>query len=224
MRVLLVEDEKQLSEALQNVLKREKYEVDAAYDGEDGLYYALANIYDAIILDVMMPKKNGFEVLKELRSKNITTPVLMLTALSDVQDKIQGLDLGADDYLGKPFSVPELLARLRAIMRRKERIINNTLKYGNTELDLKTYQLKSDTNNVKLSLKEFEIMRYFFENPTFVAEKENLISKVWGFDNDFESNNLEVYISFLRKKLIYLKANYNIESLRGIGYRLGEVK
>ncbi len=224
MRILLVEDEVKLSDALVNILKREKYEVDATYDGEDGLYYALTNIYDAIILDVMMPKMNGWEVLQNIRAKKITTPVLMLTALSETADKIHGLDSGADDYLSKPFSTPELLARLRAIMRRKGQLVtDNTMTYGNTTLNLSSYQLYSLQTSIKLSVKEFEIMRYFFENPTFVAEKEALISKVWGFDNDFESNNLEVYISFLRKKLLHIKANYGIESIRGIGYRLGEI-
>lgn len=224
MRILLVEDEKKLSEALVNILKREKYEVDAAYDGEDGLYYALANIYDIIILDVLMPKKNGWEVLKELRMKKITTPVLMLTALADTSDKIQGLDLGADDYLAKPFSVPELLARIRALLRRKGSLISdNTLKYGNTVLSLSSYLLSSNYTSIKLSVKEFEIMRYFFENSSFVAEKESMISRVWGLDNDFESNNLEVYISFIRKKLQHIKANYTIETIRGVGYRLGEI-
>lgn len=224
MRILLIEDERKLSEALVDILQREKYEIDVAYDGEEGYYYADANIYDLIILDIMLPKLNGWQVLERLRNNKITTPILMLSALSETNDKVQGLDLGADDYLAKPFSVTELLARIRALLRRKGQFVtDNTLQYGNISLNLTNYQLISDSTSIKVSVKELEIMRFLFENPKFVADKDNLISKVWGFDSDFESNNLEVYMSFLRKKLIHIKANFTIESVRGIGYRLGEI-
>lgn len=221
MRILLVEDEKKLSEALSDILKRNGYEVVAVYDGRDGLDYALTNIYDVIVLDVLMPLMNGFEVLEKIRKAKITTPVLMLTALSEVSDKVTGLDKGADDYLAKPFSSVELLARIRALTRRRgDYSSDNRLNYGNVTLNLSAYSITSQNLSVNLSYKEFEILRFFFERPTFVAGKEELINKVWGYDSDFESNNLEAYISFLRKKLSHVKANFTIESVRGVGYKL----
>lgn len=221
MRVLLVEDEKKLSEALTDILKKSGYEVDAVYDGEDGLDYACANIYDVIILDVLLPSLNGFEVLTKMRKKKVVTPVLMLTALSDEQDKVNGLDKGADDYLAKPFSVPELLARLRALTRRRgELVTDNVLTVGNVSLNLAAYSLQTEKNEIRLSGKEFEIARYFFERPNFVSTKDDIISKVWGFDGEFISNNLEAYISFLRKKLAFVGANIAIEAVRGVGYKI----
>ncbi|MDE6275061.1 MAG: response regulator transcription factor [Clostridia bacterium] len=223
MRILLVEDSMSLCEALSTVLQKEKYEVQVANDGEAGLQLAVSDIFDLIILDVMMPKKNGFEVLSEIRGKRITTPVIMLTALSQEYNKVKGLDLGADDYLPKPFSTAELLARIRALLRRKtDATPDNLISFGNVSLNLSTLQLinKSQNKSVKLSQKEFDIMRYFFERPRHVAEKEPLINKVWGFDNDFESNSLEVFISFLRKKLNFVDADFTINSIRGVGYQL----
>ncbi|MCX4362692.1 MAG: response regulator transcription factor [Clostridia bacterium] len=223
MRILLVEDSLSLCEALSTVLQNEKYEVQVANDGEAGLQLAVSNIFDLVILDVMMPKKNGFEVLSEMRNRKISTPVIMLTALSQEYNKVKGLDLGADDYLPKPFSTAELLARIRALLRRKsDATPDNIITYGNVGLNLSTLQLSNQSENksVKLSQKEFDIMRYFFERPRHVAEKEPLINKVWGFDNDFESNSLEVFISFLRKKLSYVNADFAINSVRGVGYQL----
>lgn len=221
MRILLVEDERKLSEALVNILRKNNYEVEAVYDGQSGLDYALTNIYDVIILDVLMPNLNGFEVLEKLRKAKILTPILMLTALADESDKVNGLDKGADDYLAKPFSLNELLARIRALTRRRgDYVCDNKLNYGNTSLNLLDYSLNTNEFTVSLSNKEFEIMRYFFERPTFVANKDDLIDKVWGFDNDFSSNNLEAYVSFIRKKLQHIKANITIESIRGVGYTL----
>lgn len=221
MRILLVEDSASLCDALTTVLQKEKYEVQVASDGQQGLDLALANIFDLIILDVMMPKKNGFEVLTELRKQRITTPVIMLTALSQEYNKVKGLDLGADDYLPKPFSTAELLARIRALLRRKsDATPDNIMTYGNVSLNLSTYQLSTDEKSVKLSQKEYDIIRYFFERPRHVAEKEPLINKVWGLDNEFESNSLEVFISFLRKKLTFINADFNISSVRGVGYQL----
>ncbi len=223
MRILLVEDSMSLCEALSTVLQKEKYEVQVANDGEAGLQLALSNIFDLIILDVMMPKKSGFEVLSHIREKRITTPVIMLTALSQEYNKVKGLGLGADDYLPKPFSTAELLARIRALLRRKtDATPDNLITYENISLSLSTLQLinKNENKSVKLSQKEFDIMRYFFERPRHVAEKEPLINKVWGFDNDFESNSLEVFISFLRKKLNYVNAAFTINSIRGVGYQL----
>ena len=223
MRILLVEDSISLCEVLTEVLQKEKYEVQCAYDGEEGLSLAVSDIFDLIILDVMMPKKNGFDVLKELRAKKISTPVIMLTALSQESNKVQGLDLGADDYLSKPFSTSELLARIRAILRRRgDLTVENTLSYQGVVLNLSSYQLIRGTKSVKLSQKECDIMRYFMERPRYVAEKEALINKVWGFDNTFESNSLEVFISFLRKKLSFIDAPFVINSIRGVAYQLGD--
>ena len=223
MRLLLVEDEKQLSRALSRMLEKEGYEVDAVYDGEDGYLYGLTKAYDLIIMDVMMPKMNGFEALSKLREKNIETPILMLTALADEHDKIAGLDYGADDYVAKPFSFDELAARIRALLRRRGKLVSdNKLQCGNVTLDLTSYTLSTAKGSLKLTGKEFELARYFFEYPNFVATKDELITKVWGLDGEFESNNLEAYISFLRKKLQHLEANINIEAVRGVGYRVGK--
>ena len=222
MRLLLVEDERALSYALVNMFEKEKIEVTACYDGKDGLEYVLSGAYDLIILDVLMPKMNGFDVLKEIRKNKIATPVLMLTALSGEMDKVKGLDLGADDYLSKPFGFSELMARVRALLRRGQSTlaIDNRLSYGNSELDIANSILRSGDKEVQLSQKELGIVKYFFERSEFVAHKEELITRVWGLDNDFLSNNLEVYISFIRKNLAFIGADFSIESIRGIGYKL----
>lgn len=223
MKLLLVEDEKELSEALVEILTKNKYVVDAIYDGEDGLNYALTDIYDAIVLDIMIPKLNGLSVLKELRKKEITTPIIMLTAKSQIEDRVQGLDLGADDYLTKPFAAEELLARLRSITRRKGNVINdNYLSYGDVRLDLNTYDLEVKGESIRLTLKEFEIIKYFMERPKVVVSKDDLITKLWGFDAEIEYNNIEVYISFIRKKLQHLNSRVNIVTIRGVGYRMEE--
>lgn len=223
MRLLLIEDEKELSEALVEILTQNKYVVDAVYDGEDGLNYALTDIYDAIVLDIMLPKLNGLSVLKELRKKEITTPIIMLTAKSQIEDRVQGLDLGADDYLTKPFAAEELLARLRSITRRKGNVINDSyLSYGDVRLDLNTYDLEVKGESIRLTLKEFEIIRYFMERPKVVVSKDDLITKLWGFDAEIEYNNIEVYISFIRKKLQHLNSGVNIVTIRGVGYKMEE--
>lgn len=220
MKILLVEDEKALSDALVDILKKEKYQVDAVYNGDDGYHYAMTGIYDVIILDVILPIKNGFTILKELRDNKISTPILMLTALSQESDKIKGFDLGADDYLPKPFSTGELLARIRALLRRKGEYIENVLQYGNLKLNLKSYEMEVEDKSIKVSSKEFELMRFLLTNPTFIATREDLINKIWGFDCEIESNSIEVYMSFLRKKLNYLGANLTISTIRGVGYKL----
>lgn len=221
MRILLVEDEIQLSEALSQILTKNKYIVDAVYDGEDGLDYGLTDIYDVIILDIMLPKLNGLEVLKRLRKENINVPVILLTAKGQVEDRVKGLDTGADDYLVKPFATDELLARLRALTRRQGEIINdNVLEVGDIRLNLSSYEMEGPADNIKLSLKEFEIMRYFMQRPKTVVTKDDLITKLWGYDSDVEHNNIEVYISFLRKKIVYIGSNTSISTLRGIGYKL----
>lgn len=223
MRLLLIEDEKELSEALVEILTQNKYVVDAVYDGEDGLNYALTDIYDVIVLDIMLPKLNGLSVLKELRKKEITTPIIMLTAKSQIEDRVQGLDLGADDYLTKPFAADELLARLRSITRRKGNVINDSyLSYGDVRLDLNTYDLEVKGESIRLTLKEFEIIRYFMERPKVVVSKDDLITKLWGFDAEIEYNNIEVYISFIRKKLQHLNSRVNIVTIRGVGYKMEE--
>lgn len=223
MRLLLVEDEIQLSEALNQILSKNKYVVDAVYNGEDGLDYGLTDIYDVIVLDIMIPKLSGLEVLRRLRKENIKTPVLLLTAKGEIEDKVKGLDSGADDYLAKPFATEELLARLRALTRRQGEIINdNILEVGDIKLNISTYELEGPCNSIKLSLKEFEIIRCFMQRPRIIVTKDDLISKIWGYDSDAEYNNIEVYISFLRKKLGYVNSNTSITTVRGVGYKLEE--
>lgn len=225
MKILLVEDEKELSRALAKMLTKDGYEVDQAYDGADGLAYGETGMYDLILLDVIMPKMNGFEVLSSLRAKKVATPVIMLTALASEGDKVSGLDKGADDYVAKPFSYSELSARIRAVLRRQGKLVSdNKLEYEDASLDLTSFVLRSPKGEIRLSQKEFELLRYLFEYPNFVAAKDDLILKAWGLDSEFESNNLEVYMSFLRKKLYHLGLSFTIESVRGVGYRLAPNK
>ena len=221
MKLLLVEDEKQLSEALQQILIKNKYSVDAVYNGDEGLDYALTGLYDVIILDIMLPKLNGIEILKMIRKRKISTPVILLTAKGSVEDRILGLDSGADDYLPKPFSPDELLARLRALTRRNGDFINeNILEFSDIKLNLSTYDMEVNDNSITLTQKEFEILKYFMQRPKLVVSKDDLITKLWGFDSDIEHNNIEVYISFLRKKLAYVESNVKITTIRRVGYRL----
>ena len=221
MKLLLVEDEKQLSEALQQILIKNKYSVDAVYNGEEGLLYALSGVYDVIILDIMLSKLNGLEILKTIRKKGIATPTILLTAKASIEDKILGLDCGADDYLPKPFSTDELLARLRALTRRNGGFINeNILEFSDIKLNLSTYDMEVNDNSITLTQKEFEILKYFMQRPKLVVSKDDLITKLWGYDSDVEYNNIEVYISFLRKKLAYVESNAKITTIRRVGYRL----
>lgn len=221
MKLLLVEDEKQLSEALQQILIKNKYTVDAVYNGDEGLDYALTDVYDVIILDIMLPKLNGIEILKMIRKRKISTPVILLTAKGSVEDRILGLDSGADDYLPKPFSPDELLARLRALTRRNGDFINeNILEFSDIRLNLSTYDMEVNDNSITLTQKEFEILKYFMQRPKLVVSKDDLITKLWGFDSDVEHNNIEVYISFLRKKLAYVESDVKITTIRRVGYRL----
>jgi len=223
MKLLLIEDERNLSDALVHILKKEKYQVDAAYDGEDGYDMASTGIYDVIILDLMLPKMDGIEVLKSLREAQVATPVLVLSALNTTVDKVKGLDAGADDYLAKPFLPEELLARIRALLRRKTDSINeDILTYGDITLNISSYELSKGAKSVKVSLKECEIMKYLLSRPKVVVTKDELIIKIWGYDSDAEYNNIEVYISFLRKKLSFIGAKTEITTVRGVGYRLGD--
>ena len=221
MRILVIEDEVQLADAVSEILKRNKYFVDMVYDGADGLDYALTGVYDCILLDVMLPKMNGFEVLSNLRREKISTAVIMLTAKSEVEDKITGLDGGADDYITKPFNTSELLARIRAATRRKGEIVDdNCISFGNLKLMKNSCSIAYGENDIKLSLKEFQIMELLISNPHRILPKERIIEKVWGYESDVEYNNIEVYISFLRKKLSTMCSDIQIKTARGIGYSL----
>lgn len=220
MRILLVEDEVYLSQALTEILKKNHYSVDTALDGRTGLEYAESGVYDLVILDIMMPKMNGIEVLKTLRSEKNAVPILMLTAKDEIEDKVSGLDYGADDYMTKPFSTDELLARVRALSRRKGEVLDDDLTFSDITLKLKRNEIVVGTNAVKLSLKEFQIMELLMYNPSQILTKERIIEKIWGGDSDAEYNNVEVYISFLRKKLQFLGSHAEIKTSRGAGYSL----
>ncbi len=224
MRILVVEDEIGLAEAIGAILKKEHYEVDISNDGQSGLENALTDVYDCIVLDIMLPKMNGLDVLTYLRIKKIETPVLLLTAKSEIDDKIKGLDCGADDYLTKPFSIGELLARIRAMTRRKGIIADINPKYGDITLDIKRGELICNGNSVVLGRKEFQMMEMLISNAGQIITKELFVKKIWGYDDDTEYNNVEVYISFLRKKLTMLHSNVQIKTRRSIGYCLDGAK
>lgn len=220
MRILIVEDEHHLAEALGQIMTEQKYLVDVVHDGADGLDYALMEQYDAILLDVMLPKIDGFEVARRLRAAHISTPILMLTARDETNDKISGLDCGADDYMTKPFDPGELLARVRALTRRQGEFIGNTITVGDLTLRLDVRCLMCGDDMVRLGFKEFEVMRLFMANYRAVVPKEDIISKVWGLGSEAEDNNVEVYVSFLRKKLSFLHSGVSIGTVRKIGYFL----
>ncbi len=222
MRLLLVEDEKRMAQALCEILRQEKYEVDHYANGLDGLAAIESDIYDIIILDVMLPGINGYEIAKKARQKGIRTPILMLTAKADLDDKVTGLDSGADDYLTKPFMTKELLARLRALSRRNINTADGTLSYGDILLDTNTSTLSCTTNSqsVRLSEKEYRILEYLIANSGQILTREQLAVKIWGFESEAEYNNVEVYMSFTRKKLSFVGAKTEIKAVRGIGYEL----
>ena len=224
MRVLLVEDDRKLSAAICRLLEKERITADAVYDGGDGLDWALSSEYDAIILDVMLPGMDGFAVLRELRKEKVSTPVMMLTARTELEDRLTGLDSGADYYLGKPFESAELISCLHAITRRGTRAPVMELSYGNIALDPKDGKLKNRVSGaaVKLGAKEYQLMELFLRNPGQILEKETIQERVWGLESDAEYNNLEVYVSFLRKKLGFLGADIRIRVTRGVGYSLEE--
>ena len=224
MRLLLAEDEQDLSKALCAILKHNNYSVDPVYNGQDALDYGLSENYDGIILDIMMPKKNGIEVLKELRKDGVDTPVLILTAKAEVEDKILGLDSGADDYLSKPFAMGELLARIRALTRRKADFTPNLLTSGNLTLNRETFELSSGSESIRLGNKEFQMMEMLMGNPGRLISTEQFMERIWGYETEAEINVVWVYISYLRKKLVTLKANLEIKAVRGVGYTLEEIK
>ena len=222
MRLLLVEDEKRMAQALCEILRQEKYEVDHYANGLDGLAAIESNIYDIIILDVMLPGMNGYEIAKKARQNGIRTPILMLTAKAELDDKVTGLDSGADDYLTKPFMTKELLARLRALGRRNINTADGTLCYGDISLDTNACTLLCTANgqSVRLSEKEYRILEYLIANQGQILTREQLSFKIWGFDSEAEYNNVEVYMSFTRKKLNFVGAKAEIKAVRGIGYEL----
>ena len=220
VKLLYAEDERELSEAVTDILTYHNYIVDAVYDGERGLAYAEVESYDGIILDIMMPKMDGLEVLKKLRQNGCTTPVLLLTAKSQIEDKIEGLDMGADDYLAKPFVMGELLARIRAMLRRRENFVPDILKCGNISLNLSNYNLYSDSGTVTLTKLEFQIMELLMQNRGIYYSTESIFEKVWGYDSEADIGVVWVYISYLRKHLEVLNANAQIKVKRNIGYTL----
>ena len=222
MKLLLAEDEKDLSNTIKKVLELNKFDVDQAFDGEEALEYAEYGEYDGIILDVMMPKMDGYSVVKKLREKNNHTPVLILTAKSEIDDKVFGLDSGADDYLTKPFVVKELLARIRALTRRKGDIATNYV-IGNTTLNPNTFELSTQSGVIRLTGKEYKLMEHLMRNQGVVLSTEKIMESVWEFDTEAEINVVWVFISALRKKLEAIQSNCQIKAMRGIGYRL-EVK
>ena len=220
MRVLIVEDEIRLAEALGQIMTEQKYIVDMVHDGASGLDYALSGLYDVIVLDVMIPKMSGFEVVKALRTQKNTTPVLLLTAKDEITDKVMGLDCGADDYMTKPFAPEELLARVRALSRRQGDVILEELEFADLTLNLSNNSLYRGAKSVHLGFKEFEVLKILMSNPKQIVPKEEIIIKVWGMESSAEDNNVEAYISFLRKKFFFLGSNVNIGTIRKVGYRL----
>ena len=222
MRLLLAEDEVALSKALKAILERNNYSVDAAYDGQDALEYLESNNYDGIILDIMMPKVDGITVLKEIRKKGNLIPVLLLTAKSEVDDKVLGLDAGANDYLTKPFNSKELLARIRAMTRMQATQANSQLQVGNVTLNRATYELSTVSGTFRLANKEFQMMEMLMINPKNLISSERFMEKIWGSDSESEINVVWVYISYLSKKLSAIHANIQIKSIRNSGYTLEE--
>ena len=225
MRILIIEDEYSLADAISEALIRENYMVDIAYEGSSGLDMALNGIYDIIILDLMLPNLNGLEILKTIRLEKILSYVLILTAKGELDDKIKGLDKGADDYMTKPFHIRELQARIRAVSRRQGDTNNDSLSFGDLQLNLKTCDIINinSKQSMTLSGKEFALMEFLFRNKNQVVNREQIAERIWGYDNDSQYNNVEVYLSFLRKKIKFLEANVRIKAIRGLGYMLEEV-
>lgn len=226
MRILVVEDEVRLADALGQILRQQGYIVDAVHNGEDGLGYALAGQYDAIVLDVMLPKRDGYSVARALRSSRCNAPILMLTARDELCDKVAGLDCGADDYMTKPFAPEELLARIRALTRRTGEVQLEKLGFDDLTLNLTNHELTCGSRTIQLGQKEFEVLRILMSSPKAVIPKEDLIVKVWGMETEASDNNVEAYISFLRKKFFHLGSRVGVSTVRKLGYRLepGETK
>lgn len=223
MRILLAEDEKSLSRVLVAIFKKNNYSVDAVYNGNDALYYIESGNYDVAVLDIMMPGMDGISVLKRVRAEGIDLPIIMLTAKSEVDDKVLGLDSGANDYLTKPFDTKELLARIRSITR-NQTVLDNKLKMGNVTLDRASYELATPSGSFRLANKEYQMMEYLMSSPQQVISTEMFLERIWGLDSDVELNVVWAYISYLRKKLTALNANLQIKAFRNSGYRLEELK
>lgn len=220
MNILIVEDEKRLATALKQILTEQKYMADVVYDGDEGLDYALSGIYDLIILDVMLPYRDGFEVAQELRKNKIETPILMLTAKDTIADKVTGLDRGADDYMTKPFAPEELLARIKALTRRRGEVILDEEDFGDFNFNASTSTLTKGAKSVHLNFKEAEILKLLIANRDIIISKDDIITKVWGYDSDAGSNNVEAYISFLRRKFKFINSSTEIKAVKKMGYRL----
>ena len=224
MRILLAEDERSLSKAVKAILTKNNYSVDTVYDGEEAVLYALASEYDLIIMDIMMPKKDGIMALKELRSKGRNMPVLLLTARSETDDKVEGLDSGANDYMTKPFAAKELLARIRVLTRQNSSSNDNILRFGNLTLDRGSFELSSPKGRYRLAGKEFQMMEMLMMNHGILISTERFMDKIWGLDSEADISTAWTYISFLRKKLAALGADVRIKAIRNAGYTLEEIK
>lgn len=220
MKILVVDDEVNLADALGELLRRNKFIVDVVYDGADGYYYAKNGDYDVVVLDVMMPQMDGYEVAQKLRQNKCSVPILMLTAKDEVASRVKGLDCGADDYLTKPFATEELLARIRALTRRQSELVYDELTFADIKLNTSNFTLSCGDKVVSLGAKEYEILRFLMTNSTQVISKDIIISKIWGLDSDITENNVEAYMSFLRKKLFYVGSKVTISTKRLLGYYL----
>lgn len=223
MRILLIEDEKDLSSALVRILLSNKYDVDTAYDGLQGLEFVHNNTYDLIITDVMMPKMDGLEFIRTIRKEKDATPVLILTAKSEIDDKVEGLDAGADDYLTKPFSMKEFLARIRSLLRRKGDLVE-PYRIGNLELDQNMFEIKTPHGSLPLTDKEYRLMEYLIRNKNIVLSTERLMDNIWGYDSEAEINVVWAYLSNLRKKLSQIQSDVTIKAMRGVGYKLVKIE
>ena len=224
VKILIADDDYEISKVLKTVLERSNYTVDAVFNGDDAVDYIRSGVYDGVILDIMMPGKDGLEVLREIRSKGDATPVLLLSARGELDDRVTGLEVGADDYLPKPFAVSELLARVKALLRRSGGYTGDVLKAGNLSLNCSTYELSTDRGTIRLNNKEFQMMEYFMRNPNIVFSSEDLMEKFWGWDAEAEINVVWTNIGYLRRKLDSLGSTAEIRSIRGAGYCLEERK
>lgn len=221
MKILIIEDEYSLADAISETLNKEGFLAKIVTDGEKGLEEALTNIYDIILLDIMLPNKDGFLILKELRKENVDTPIIMLTAKSEICDKLNGLENGADDYITKPFHMKELVARVKVILKRNSNLNNgDNINFGDLTLDMKTGKMQVQKNEIIINGKELELLETLLLNKNQIISREILANKIWGYDSDAEYNNVEVYVSFLRKKLRLLNSQVNIKAVRGMGYKL----
>ena len=223
MKILIIEDEYSLADAIAETLKKENYTTKIVTNGEDGEDEALTNVYDLILLDVMLPKKDGFEILKDLKMQKITTPIIMITAKSEISDKLKGLENGVDDYITKPFHMREVVARVKIVLKRNANIEDtNTLEYSDLKLDLSTGKMISNNLDIAINGKELDLLEILLINKNQIVSREILADKIWGYNSDTEYNNVEVYVSFLRKKLKLIKSKVKIKAVRGIGYKLEE--